>query len=195
MLTFLTCLTACEEEAVTPPTEKEPTWWLEPDSMNLGILVLDYLSYDLEGGRVDHYAACDTCDRDSLPFEQIYEPPSDYGTVTFRYTETGDTLFYATVIWNGVGWIEYPRAFVPPSVFTRVNEIPDPPISFEYFYNNSRTQPWLEADAAWLRVRTLDVVREFAASQYRVGIFLYAPRSGSAHPSVDSWIIFLYRGG
>jgi hypothetical protein len=163
--------------------------------MNLGILVLDYLTYDFEGGRVDHYARCDSCDRDSLPFEQICEPPSDIGSVTFRYSETGDTLLYASVIWSGVGQIEYPREFLSPSSFTRVNELPDLPIRFEYFYNGSKTQPYAEAEAAWFRVRTLDVVRDFATSEYRVGIYWHNAVAAEAASEFDSWVIFLYRGG
>jgi hypothetical protein len=194
VLATLMCMTACEEDTVSPPPEEKPTWSLEPDSMNLGILVLDYLSYELKGGRVDHYALCDSCDRDSLPFEQIYEPPNDYGSVTFRYTETGDTLLYASVIWIGPGRIEYPRKFLPASIFTRVNDLPDAPLSIEYFYNSRKTQPFAEGEAAWFRVRTLDVVREFATSPYRVGVYWHIARDGEFVPELDSWVVFLYRG-
>jgi hypothetical protein len=194
VLAFLTCLTACEEEAVTPPTEKEPAWWLEPDSMNLGILVLDYLSYDLKGGRVDHYAPCDTCDRDSLPFEHIFEPPMDIGSVTFRYTETGETLLYASVIYIGNGYIEYPAEFLPPTEFKRVKATPDPPASFEYFQNGGKVAPFAEADTAWSRVWCTDLVESFALSSYRVGIYKHTARSGSPDPALDSWVVFVHQG-
>jgi hypothetical protein len=194
VFTVLMTLGACEEDTVLPPPGGTPTWWLEPDSMNVAILVLDYLSYELEGGRVNHYAPCDGCDRDSLPFEQIYEPPNDYGSVTFRYTETGDTLLYASVIWIGPGRIEYPREFLPASIFTRVNDLPDAPLGIEYFYNSRKTQPFAEGEAAWFRVRTLDVVRAFATSPYRVGVYWHIARDGEFVPELDSWVVFLYRG-
>jgi hypothetical protein len=194
LLAALMTITACEEGTLPPSPVKQVKWWLDPDSMNLGILVLDYLTYDLEGGRVDHYAPCTSCDRDSLPFEQIFTPANDIGSVAFRYTETGDTLLYASIIYIGKGMLEYPREFLPPSDFTRVDELPDPPISFEYFYAASKTQPYAEAQAAWFRVRTLDVVREFATSPYRVGIFWHKARAGSWEPEMDSWVVFLYRG-
>jgi len=194
ILVLLVGMTACDEDSVCPPPDSKPGWWLDPDSMNLGILVLDYLSYEFEGGRVDHFVLCDTCDRDSLPFEQIYDPPSDEGSVTFRYTETADTLLYATVTNMGPGWIEYPRELLPPSDFTRVNGLPNPPLSIEYFYNNRKTPPYAEADAAWLRVRTLDVVSEFATSPYRVGIYWHNGWAGDDVLEMDSWVVFLYRG-
>jgi hypothetical protein len=194
LLAALTTIAACEEDAVTPPPEKQPTWWLEPNSMNLGILVLDYLSYEFEGGRVDHYAPCDSCDRDSLPFEQIYEPPLDVGSVTFRYTETAETLLFASVIFMGNGTIKIPHEFLSPLEFRSVTTRPDSPLSVEYFDNVGRDEPSAEADTAWSRVRCLDVVKEFATLPYRVGIYWHNSGSGPTNPPPDSWVIFLYRG-
>lgn len=73
LVASLVLITGCEDKPTSPP--KPRPWEIKPDSMNLGILILDYLTYEFEGGRVDHFVPCDTCDRDSLPFEQIYNPP------------------------------------------------------------------------------------------------------------------------
>jgi hypothetical protein len=185
---------ACEDESVSPRPEKQPTWWLEPDSMNLGILVLDYHSYEFIGGRVDHYALCDTCDRDSLPFQVIYNPPLDFGDITFKYTYTGDTLLYATTVWNGWGQIEYPPEFLPPSDFERLPWRFAPPISFEYYNNGGKRAPFASADTAWSRIASMDIVGEFARSDYRVGIYIYAAGSGVLYPTPDRWVVFLHRG-
>jgi hypothetical protein len=193
MLVLLAGLTACEEDSVSPPPGENPKWWLEPDSMNLGILVLDYLTYEFEGGRVDHFALCDTCDRDSLPFEVIYNPPVDFGDVTFRYTHTGDTILYATTVWNGWGEIEYPREFLPPSDFERLPWRFAPPLSFEYYNNTGKKDPFASADSAWSRIASMDIVGEFAKSDYRVGIYAYGAASAPAIPERNKWVIFLYK--
>jgi hypothetical protein len=194
MLVLLAGLTACEEDSVSPPPDENPKWWLEPDSMNLGILVLDYLTYEFEGGRVDHFALCDTCDRDSLPLEQTYEPPNDVGNIVFRYSGTQDTVLHATEVWAGTGRIKYPREFLPPSDFARTVELPSPPLSIEYYHNSGKTELYAEADTAWFRVRGLDVVKEFATEPYRVGIYWHRARAAVWEPGSDSWVVFLYRG-
>jgi hypothetical protein len=196
MLVFAALMTfsACEEDTVSPPPEKQPTWWLEPDSMNLGILVLDELTYEFLGGRVDHFALCDTCDRDSLPFEVISNPPVDFGDITFRYTYTGDTILYATTVWNGWGEIKHPAEFLPPSDFEKLPWRFAPPLSVEYFYNDGKTDPFAAGDTAWSRVASLDIVAEFAKSDYRVGIYAYAASHAVVYPQHDRWVIFLYRG-
>jgi hypothetical protein len=187
-------VTACED-AVSPPPNDEPTWSLEPDSMNLGILVLDYLTYEFIGGRVDHYAPCDTCDRNGLPFEVIYNPPVDYGDITFRYIHTGDTLLYATTVWNGWGQIEYPEELLGSSAFEWLAWRFAPPTSVQYYINSGEREPWADADTAWSRVAPMNVVGEFAKSNYRVGIFYYGAANMPMPYALyyNRWVIFLYR--
>jgi hypothetical protein len=194
LLIALVAIMACEDDTVSPPPKEKPSWWLEPDSMNLGILVLDYLTYEFIGGRVDHYALCDTCDRDSLPFEVIYNFPLDFGDITFRYTETGDTILYATTVWNGWGQIEYPGEFLPIRDFEWLPWRFAPPISIEYFNNEGKTTGWARADTAWSRAASMDVAAEFAKLDYRVGIYAYGAASAPAIPELNRWVLFLYRG-
>jgi hypothetical protein len=188
---LLISIMACEDDSVSPPPE--PTWWLEPDSVNIGILVLDYLTYEFEGGWVGHFSPCNSCGQDSLPFEQIYEPPLDLGSVTFRLKETGDTLLYASVVWMGPGRIEYPDEFLPPSDFHRLGRLPNAPLGIEYFYNDGKAQPYAEADSAWSSVRNLDIMGEFASLPYRVGVYWHGARYANPDPERDSWVIFIYR--
>ena len=194
LLVALVAIVACEDDTVSPPPEKKPSWWLEPDSMNLGILVLDQLTYEFLGGRVDHYDLCDGCDLDSLPFEVISNPPVDFGDVTFRYTHTGDTVLYATTVWNGWGEIQHPAEFLSPSEFEKLPWRFAPPGSVEYFYNDGKTAPFASGDSAWLRVASMDIVGEFAKTDYRVGIYAYAASHAVLYPQHDRWVIFLYRG-
>ncbi|MFQ5512773.1 MAG: hypothetical protein ACE5EO_13120 [Candidatus Krumholzibacteriia bacterium] len=193
ILLVVAVLGGCEDAVVIPPGPSP--WVLKPDSMNLGILILDFLSYEFEGGRLDYFPPCDSCDVDSLPFEQIYNPPVDLGDITFRYTETGDTLLYATTIWGGSGRIVYPSEFLATERFIRTWPPLRPPVRMEYFFNDARTTRFARADTAWQHAKTLDVVREFSSAEYRVGVYLHGARSADPDPTLNSWVIFLYRSG
>jgi hypothetical protein len=67
-------------------------------------------------------------------------------------------------------------------------------VSFEYFYNPGKTAPFTAGDTAWSRVAALDIVGEFAKSDYRVGIYLHRASAGSLYRDDDHWVVFLYRG-
>jgi hypothetical protein len=194
LVVLLISVMACEDDPVSPPPDpdNEPTWWLEPDSMNLGILVLDPLTYELIGGRVDHYASCDTCDRGGLPFEVIYRPPLDFGSITFTYTHTGDTLLHATTVWNGWGEIQYPEDFLPPNEFEQLPWRFAPPIGVQYYINSGEREQWAAADTAWCRVSSLDVAGEFSKSDYRVGVYYYVAEHVTGGWDHDRWVIFMY---
>lgn len=192
LFVLLISIVACEDDPVSPPPDEEPTWWLDPDSTNIGILVLDYLTYEFEGGWVGHFSPCNGCGQDSLPFEQIYEPPLDLGSVTFRYKETGDTLLYASIVWMADGRIIYPSELLPPNNFHPLGVMPDAPVGIEYFHNDGKTQPYAKADSAWSSMRNLDIVGEFASSRYRVGVYWYGPTAPGEDFERDRWVIFLY---
>ncbi len=83
---------------------------INPDSLNLAVLVVDYDTYVFEGGNLNYYKKC-TCASDSLPFIPHYDPPGDFGGISFTINESGDTIFDATIIWMGTGQIYYPNSF------------------------------------------------------------------------------------
>ena len=166
--------------------------------MNLAVLVSDYLTYEFEKGALNYYRQCDGCDTDSLPFEVFYRPPGDFGDIMFSYTETGDTVFFGTIIWMGVGELTYPDNFLPSGRFGRLADAVRDPVSIEYFRIDDpldgRPEYEARADSAWANLKGLDIVLDFAASDYRVGIYLYPPSVGAFDPSEAKWIVFLYRG-
>jgi hypothetical protein len=190
----VSAVVGCEEDREVVGLPEPPPWEIIPDSMNFGILIVDYLSYSFEGGTVDHYPLCGNGDVDSLPIAITRTPPVDMGDVTVRYTCSGDTLLYATQIWGGVGEIKQPARFLPPSMFHRVGTQPSPPVSLEYL---EFTQEWLvsRADTVWATVQHLDVVQEFSTAEYRAAVFLYSPSSGGTDPEWEyvDWLVFLYR--
>jgi hypothetical protein len=162
--------------------------------MNIAILLVDDLTGDLLGGRVDHFAPCDRCDQDSLPVSVLYKPPMiDIGSSTFVYTGTGDTLLDIEVHYSSADRIKYPQ-FLPPTVFRELPWRFAPPLGFEYFFVNGRTDAINNADIAWSHVSSLDIVGEFAKSEYRVGFVLLTVYDTETYEVFRCWVIFLSRG-
>jgi len=186
----------CGDDSTSPGTGDDGRWPLDPDSMNLAVLVSDYLTYEFEMGTLDYYPPCASCDEDSLPFDVVYHPPGDFGDITFRYTETGDTLFFGTIIWMGHGAIKYPSHFSDSDEFEKVSDLPTDPTSIEYFrvFGSDEETFKAKADSAWHYVNTLDIVAEFAKAPYRLGIYMYPPVQGVFDPAAAKWIVFLCRG-
>jgi hypothetical protein len=173
----------------------QSSWQLKPDSMNLGILVSDYQTYVFEKGNFSTHQPCGNEDADSLPFLVHYDPPGDWGGISFLYSKNFDTLFNATIIWMGRGEIGFPRGFLPADSFKIQQTEAAAPVSIQYFeFGTFDTLFQKKADSAWKAVKSLQVVKDFSQHPYRVGIYLYPPSVGAFDPSVAKWIIFLYQG-
>jgi hypothetical protein len=166
--------------------------------MNLAVLVADYQTYEFGGAALNYFPRCNGCDADSLPFTVEYNPPGDFGSIAFVYTETGDTLLYGTIVWLGRGALSVPGNFRPHGDFGEEEEAAGEPESREYFDQQSFLDPGdfrARTDTAWAQVERLDIVRDFAQEHYRAGFLLYAPAVGPFVPAEARWIIFLYRNG
>lgn len=174
--------------------------FIKQDSMNLSILVLDYLSYEFIEGSISYYPICDSCDLDSLPFEIEFMSPMDYGEILYKYAFNEDTLFYASIWWMGLGEIKIPVGFLSSEAFSYQDEsimLPGHTQYFDYWltpYGMSMEQYIEKADSAWMSVDSLEIVNEFAEYTFRVGFYAYTPTVGMFDPSVAKWIIFLYYG-
>jgi len=91
-------------------------WNLDANSANFAFLVLDYNTYNFEGGYFTKYNYQPGFDADSIPFKIIYNNPVDSGNITFEYSATNDTIFSAVIWWAGLGHIIFPNTI--DSVFT-----------------------------------------------------------------------------
>ncbi|MFH1853321.1 MAG: T9SS type A sorting domain-containing protein [Candidatus Neomarinimicrobiota bacterium] len=159
--------------------------------MNLTILVVDYETYEFEGGYYSTHPPCPTCVPDLLPFDVISTPAADYGDVAFVYSVTGDSLFWGTIIWMGCGEILYPDTIIPTSEFPESIDVIAPPTNIEYYSLDFEITA--AADSAWRQVQNLDIVRMYSQKSYQVGILFYTPTVGAFDPGPAKWIIFLYQ--
>jgi len=173
-----------------------PSLFIAEGKMNLAILLVDYETYAFQGGNISYYKPCSSCDGGGLPLETSYLPPSDFGSMAFIYTETGETVFGATIVWMGIGAIQYPSAFLGPDRFSvrAVNvELPSDAEYYDWEGNiwTPDSATLAQTSEAWETVRSLDVVHAFADRPYKVGFYLYPPTVGMFDPSVAQWVIFL----
>ena len=174
-------------------------WNLDNNSANFAFLVIDYNTYKFEGGYFTKFNYQPGFDVDSIPFGIIYNPPNDHRDILFSYSATNDTIFAADIWWAGQGHIIFPNKIDSASQFSYDSTTVSDPLSFSY-YNyvseiaNSLFRP--KADSAWLSIKELSALKKFSGqdSNYRVGLYLYAPAVGMFNPNVAKWIIFLYRG-
>ena len=198
LLLLLTTIISCDSDSSRPEPENGTEWVLKPDSVNLGLLVLDYQTYALEGANLSYFPPCGGCGTDSLPLLVEIETPSDFGSVVFRYAPTGDTVFAGTVIWLGSGEILYPTAFVPAdSMKFHADSVaqPEDPDRYEFFVELQEETVIAKSDSAWQAISSVDLVHTFAESDFRVGFHLYPPALGIFEPSLAKWIVFLYGEG
>lgn len=202
MLILLALACSCSEDSTGPGKQSPARWRIDPDSLNFAVLVLDYLSYRFEGGDLSYYAPCASCDQDSLPFLISSIQPGDFGWMLFRYSVTGDTLFYATAVWNGLGRIEYPREIAPPDSFgvkSRGVRQPPEPEYYIYYYQlyrdrNPSPETIAATDSCWASISKLDIVRSFAqAGPFKAAYLAYHRRFGVFDITKSKWVVFLFR--
>jgi hypothetical protein len=170
---------------------------LKPQFINLATLVVDFDSYQFEGGTFSYYKKCIDCSNDSLPFVVDFHAPGDFGGITFKIASTFDTIFNGSIMWMGAGKIYYPDSFYIGYPFTLTDSIAENGTTEYFDWDGSKIS--IEdtfliplADSAWESVNKIEISNIFSEKNYRKGIFLYAPSVGAFDPSLAKWIIFLY---
>ena len=133
-------------------------WELDYESANFAFLVVDFNTYNFEGGyftKFNYYPGFDTT---GIPFTIVYNAPMDSGDILFAYSATNDTIFSASIWWAGRGQILFPDSIDDASLFTYDSSIIINPFTIEYLkymdeIDESEFQQ--KADSAWLSVKKL----------------------------------------
>ena len=170
---------------------------LNSDYLNFVTLIIDYDTYEFEGGNISYYQHCNNCTEDSIPFEILVNYPGDFGNITYRIQNTLDTMLFASIIWMGTGQIYHPEDFSFTFPFNTINNKVEKPDNIEYYdkygskvYTDST---FIEsADAAWYIIDSLEITKLFSGNNYKVGIYLYPPSVGVFNPAAAKWVIFFY---
>ncbi len=171
---------------------------LPDDSASFGILISDYLTGEFEEGTTLNFPICIPCDNSGFPFDIFYQSPGDFGWIQFNYSETGDTVFYATIIWMGQGQIYFPHSFFPAdSFFVETENSNDIPIEYWNESGNSTNDDSLiyYAQQAYEHIRKLTLVHQLTENpnQTLIRAYFYPPTVGMTDLTVAKWVFFLFR--
>lgn len=175
----------------------QPDTLINSEYLNFAVLVVDYDTYDFEGGNLSYYQNCDNCTEDSIPFEIEVIYPGDFGGITYNIQHTLETVFDATIIWMGTGQIVHPENFSLSYPFNTINNLVEKPKHIEY-YDKYGTKVYTDsifikaADSAWQKIESLEITKIFSENNFKVGIYLYPPYVGIFSPEAAKWIIFFY---
>ncbi len=170
---------------------------INSDFLNFAVLIVDYDTYEFEGGNLSYYQHCVNCTEDSIPFEIFVIYPGDFGGITYNIQNTSETVFDATIIWMGTGQIVHPEEFTLSYPFNTINNMVEKPEHLEY-YNKYGTKVYTDstfihaADSAWHVIESLEITKQFSENNYKVAIYLYPPSVGVFNPFAAKWIIFFY---
>jgi hypothetical protein len=123
-----------------------------------------------------------------------YDVVANNPTVRLKYQELERTLFYGTILQNGIGEMSFPDALDDAQFFDTV-ETEDFvfPASQLYRLENYGMFTFEYAYMLWQRVQKLVKVREYLQSNptQKVYFYLYRPNYYNLNPETQYWLIFL----
>ncbi len=153
------------------------------------LLKVDYNSNQFEGGKELPF----TDTTSNMTLTNQYVSPSDFGSIKLKYQELNETIFEGTIVWNGLGQINYPQNLLNANQFDRVMtaDFVTPIAGFENVFNPDNTT--YNYNTIWTSVQSLVKVRQYLNSNPNatVKIFLYTPSVGIGNPAEWDWIIFM----
>ena len=178
ILTLISC-SKDNDGTITPTT----------NSNNVLVLKVDYNTNQFEGGKELSF----TNTTYNMTVTNQYVSPSDFGSIKLKYQELNETLFDGTIVWAGLGQINYPQNLLNANQFDRVmtDDYVTPISGFENVFNpNNSTYNY---NTIWTSVQSLVKVRQYLNSNPNatVKIFLYTPSVGVGNPAEWDWIIFM----
>ncbi len=106
------------------------------------------MTNNFEGGVLEKYPLCDSCDLTTIPLRFTTLPPIDFGWNLFQYEGRVDTVFYGTTVWDGSGNRIIPRYLVGADSFKIISrEIPPPLTKHYYFSLPHLVDEWIQVKA------------------------------------------------
>ena len=153
------------------------------------MLTVDYTTNTFTGGKELLFSK----KSENFTISYEYAPPGDFGHIKLFYEEINEMLFYGTIIWMGLGRMEFPQNFLNANKFETVTtkDYVIPKNDFEDVFPQFETT--FDYELIWNKVERLVKVREYLRSnpEQVVKMFLYTPSVGVGNPEDWYWIIFL----
>ena len=177
-LTFLSCSKKNTQPVAT-----------SSNSNTVLVLKVDYNTNQFEGGKELSFA--DTCSKMTLTNE--YVAPGDFGSIKLKYQELNEIIFDGTMVWAGLGRVNYPQNLLNANLFDRVmtTDYVSPIAGFENVFNPDSII--YNYNPIWTSVQNLVKVRQYLYSNPNatVKLFLYTPSVGMGNPADWDWYIFM----
>jgi hypothetical protein len=178
ILTLISCSND-NEEANTPTTNPNKVL----------VLKVDYNTNQFEGGKELSFPNTTS----NMTLTNQYVAPSDFGSVKIIYQELNETLFDGTIVWSGLGQMNYPQNLLNANQFDTVmtTDYVAPSAGFVNIFNPDNTT--YSYNEVWTSVQSLVKVRQYLYSNPNasVKLFLYTPSVGIGNPAEWDWIIFM----
>ncbi|MFY7957334.1 MAG: hypothetical protein ACOVNT_04420 [Flavobacterium macrobrachii] len=178
ILTLISC-SQDNDETITPTTNPN----------NVLVLKVDYNTNQFEGGKELSF----TNTASNMTVTNQYVPPADFGSIKLKYQEINETLFDGTIVWAGLGQMNYPQNLLNANQFDRVmtTDYVTPSAGFENVFNPDNST--YNYNTIWTSVQSLVKVRQYLISNPNatVKIFLYTPSVGIGNPAEWDWIIIM----
>lgn len=189
MRTKILTFTALILSLISCSNDNDETSNSTTNSNNVLLLKVDYNTNLFEGGKELTFANTTS----NMTITNQYVSPGDFGSIKLIYQELNETLFDGTIVWAGLGQMNYPQNLLNANQFDRVMtaDYVTPISGFENVFNpNNSTYNYNEI---WTSVQSLVKVRQYLNSNPNatVKLFLYTPSVGIGNPSEWDWIIIM----
>ena len=168
---------------------------IQNQNRELTILKVDFLTHTFEGG--NSFEFNNIAMTNTLPIEEIYVAPSDFGNYTLKYTPTNEVIFDGLIAWMGGSYdlpldfdsSDYETTTLNPSI--NLDEI-------EYFMPTADIlagEGYTNFDYAsvWNSIKNLQVTNDCLNNNGKIGFVLYTPGLGLFQPENAYWLVILYQ--
>jgi hypothetical protein len=168
---------------------KDETVARTTNANNVLVLKVDYNTNRFEGGKELTFSDTST----NMTITNQYVAPGDFGSIKLKYQELNEILFDGTIVWAGLGQVNFPQNLLDSNQFDRVMtaDYVTPIAGFENVFNPDNST--YNYNAIWMSVQSLAKVRQYLYSNPNatVKLFLYTPSVGMGNPAEWDWYIFM----
>lgn len=163
---------------------------LNTDTTNKVLMLkVDYLTHTFLGGKELTFESQNS----AFTVTNEYTPPGDFGNLRLNYSEMNAPIFDGSIIWMGLGQMNYPQEVLPATSFDHVltADYVTPSAGFTNVFNPDMYN--YDYNPVWGAVQGLVKTRAYLNSNPTgsVKLFLYTPSVGFGNPADWYWVLFI----
>ncbi|MCD8518238.1 MAG: hypothetical protein LRY32_00355 [Flavobacterium sp.] len=168
---------------------------IQNQNRELTILKVDFLTHTFEGG--NSFEFNNIAMTNTLPIEEIYVAPSDFGNYTLKYTPTNEVIFNGPIAWMGGSYdlpldynsSDFETTTLNPSI--NLDEIEYFLPTIDILADEGHTN--FDFSSVWNSIKTLRVTNDCLNNNGKIGFVLYTPGLGLFQPENAYWLVILYQ--